>query len=61
MTFSVQSMELIGPRRVNKKNHLIQENGDSLLSNAEDLDPWTAWAYKPRTVSLLLLGACFLM
>ncbi|KAL0538713.1 hypothetical protein IC582_022868 [Cucumis melo] len=54
-------MELIGPRRVNKKNHLIQENGDSLLSNAEDLDPWTAWAYKPRTVSLLLLGACFLI
>ena len=54
-------MELIGPRRVNKKNHLIQENGDSLLSNADDLDPWTAWAYKPHTVSLLLLGACFLM
>jgi len=26
-----------------------------------DLDPWTAWAYKPRTISLLLIGACFLM
>lgn len=61
MTFSVQSMELIGPRRANKKNHLLRENGDSLLSNVDDLDPWTAWAYKPRTVSLLLLGACFLI
>jgi phosphatidylserine synthase 2 len=26
-----------------------------------DLDPWTAWAYKPRTISLLLIGACFLI
>ncbi|XP_038892335.1 CDP-diacylglycerol--serine O-phosphatidyltransferase 1-like isoform X1 [Benincasa hispida] len=54
-------MELVGPRRVNKKNYLIRENGDSLLSNVDDLDPWTAWAYRPRTVTLLLLGACFLI
>ncbi|XP_023541085.1 CDP-diacylglycerol--serine O-phosphatidyltransferase 1-like isoform X2 [Cucurbita pepo subsp. pepo] len=54
-------MELIGPRRVSKKNHVIRESGDSLLSNIDDLDPWTAWAYKPRTVSLLLVGACFLI
>ena len=26
-----------------------------------ELDPWTAWAYKPRTISLLLIGACLLM
>lgn len=58
---SIQSMELLGPRRVIKKNHLVRENGVSLLSNIDDLDPWTAWAYKPRTISLLLVGACFLM
>ncbi|CAN7064003.1 unnamed protein product [Brassica oleracea var. botrytis] len=26
-----------------------------------ELDPWTAWAYKPRTISLLLIGACLLI
>ena len=38
------------------------ENGKYHLSSVdEELDPWTAWAYKPRTVTLLLIGACFLM
>ena len=27
----------------------------------KDLDPWTAWAYKPRTLTVLLLGACLLV
>lgn len=28
---------------------------------AEEYDPWTAWLYKPRTISLLLVGACLLI
>jgi phosphatidylserine synthase 2 len=28
---------------------------------AEEYDPWTAWLYKPRTISVLLVGACLLM
>lgn len=31
------------------------------MDGSGELDPWTAWAYKPRTVTLLLLGACLLM
>ena len=31
------------------------------LDHFGDVDPWTAWAYKPRTISLLLMGTCFLM
>ncbi|XP_078428378.1 phosphatidyl serine synthase family protein isoform X2 [Wolffia australiana] len=30
-------------------------------ADGNDLDPWTAWAYTPRTVTLLLLGACLLI
>lgn len=55
-------MELNGHRRVRRRDHLVQGNGDTNLSSSVDeLDPWTAWAYKPRTVSLLFVGACFLM
>lgn len=51
-----------GHRRLRQKDHPAQENGDSDLSSVgDDLDPWTAWAYKPRTISFLLIGACFLM
>ncbi|KAI5020096.1 hypothetical protein ZWY2020_044984 [Hordeum vulgare] len=28
---------------------------------AEEYDPWTAWLYKPRTISVLLVGACLLI
>jgi phosphatidylserine synthase 2 len=28
---------------------------------ADEYDPWTAWLYKPRTISVLLVGACLLM
>ena len=55
-------MEPNGQRRVRKKENFAEENGHvSLTSGGEELDPWTAWAYRPRTVSLLLIGACFLM
>ena len=55
-------MESNGHRRVSRRDHLIQENGDTGLSSCVDeLDPWIAWAYKPRTISLLFIGACFLM
>ncbi|KAL7001071.1 heat shock protein Pss1 [Sarracenia purpurea var. burkii] len=55
-------MELNGDRRTRRKDHISQENGDvGMLAAADELDPWTAWAYKPRTISLLLLGACFLI
>ncbi|KAJ7299391.1 hypothetical protein O6H91_Y237400 [Diphasiastrum complanatum] len=30
-------------------------------SHVGDIDPWTAWAYQPRTVSFLLVGACLLI
>ncbi|XP_004300946.1 PREDICTED: phosphatidylserine synthase 2-like [Fragaria vesca subsp. vesca] len=55
-------MEPNGHRRMRRKDVHIQENGDQSESNAgEELDPWTAWAYKPRTISMLLIGACFLI
>lgn len=50
-------MELNGPRTVRRResvNHIVKHNSD-------DPDPWPAWAYKPRTISLLLIGACLLM
>uniref|UniRef100_A0A2N9IC31 CDP-diacylglycerol--serine O-phosphatidyltransferase n=1 Tax=Fagus sylvatica TaxID=28930 RepID=A0A2N9IC31_FAGSY len=55
-------MEPNGQRRVRRKDDPAEENGNvSLISVGEELDPWTAWAYRPRTVSLLLIGACFLI
>ncbi|GAB2296998.1 heat shock protein Pss1 [Dionaea muscipula] len=39
----------------------IRENGISSSLEIDELDPWTSWAYKPRTVTLLLIGACFLI
>jgi phosphatidylserine synthase 2 len=26
-----------------------------------EYDPWTAWLYKPHTISVLVVGACLLM
>ncbi|CAK9151288.1 unnamed protein product [Ilex paraguariensis] len=55
-------MEPKGHRRARRKDPNTQENGDvSTLTVDDELDPWTAWAYKPRTISLLLIGACFLI
>jgi phosphatidylserine synthase 2 len=36
-------------------------NGVKPVSNFGEVDPWMAWAYRPRTISLLLMGTCFLM
>jgi phosphatidylserine synthase 2 len=54
-------MEPNGYRKERRKEqHLGRMNGGG--GDVEtDLDPWTAWAYKPRTISLLLIGACFLI
>nr|DAD31932.1 TPA_asm: hypothetical protein HUJ06_010783 [Nelumbo nucifera] len=55
-------MEPNGHRKTGRKEPTIQGNNDMTLTNdANDLDPWTAWAYKPRTISLLLVGACLLI
>lgn len=55
-------MESNGYRKSNKRNLVTIQNGNhSPLNIDEELDPWTAWAYKPRTITLLLIGACFLM
>ena len=54
-------MEPNGGKRVKRKDQLVHENGGLVVSSVGDVDPWTAWAYKPRTISLLLVGACFLM
>lgn len=40
---------------------MYQNGGVSTLNIEDDHDPWTAWAYKPRTITLLLIGACFLV
>lgn len=55
-------MELKAHRRARWKDPVTHQNGDvNSLDVEEELDPWTAWAYKPRTITLLLIGACFLM
>lgn len=53
-------MKTNGHNRAGRKDHNAQQNGDMSLS-VGDVDPWTAWAYRPRTITLLLVGACFLM
>lgn len=55
-------MELNGHKRARRKDYFAKQNGDACISISDDeLDPWTAWAYRPRTVTLLFVGACFLM
>ncbi|KAK6157627.1 hypothetical protein DH2020_011875 [Rehmannia glutinosa] len=56
------AMEVNGHQVARRKDLGTYQNGDVSTSNIEDeLDPWTAWAYKPRTITLLLIGACFLV
>lgn len=51
-----------GNTKTGRRDSTVQVNTDINMSNdANELDPWTAWAYKPHTISLLLLGACLLM
>ena len=62
LSFQETGTEPDGSKRVRKRKLLVQENGGSHPLSISDLGPWTAWAYKPHTVLLLLLiGSCFLM
>ncbi|CAN4121742.1 unnamed protein product [Withania somnifera] len=55
-------MESNGHRKGNNKNMAVLQNGDlSTLNIDNELDPWTAWANKPHTITLLLIGACLLI
>eukprot|EP00249_Psilotum_nudum_P022207 c28417_g1_i1 orf=352-1635(-) len=47
--------------KVFQKQHQQQALCRVTSLEEKDLDPWTAWAYRPRTLSLLLLGACLLV
>ncbi|PKI69423.1 hypothetical protein CRG98_010221, partial [Punica granatum] len=48
--------------RQRRRDHHVHANGEGSLAYPHgDLDPWTAWAYRPRTITLLLVGACFLI
>lgn len=38
-----------------------EERRPSAAADGEEYDPWTAWLYKPHTISVLLVGACLLM
>ncbi|XP_071693264.1 CDP-diacylglycerol--serine O-phosphatidyltransferase 1-like isoform X2 [Rutidosis leptorrhynchoides] len=48
-------MESSGHKRERRKDYLVQQSSD------DELDPWTAWAYKPRTITLLFIGSCILI
>lgn len=55
-------MEVNGLQQINRAEHAVREYNDAKsLNGVGEFDPWTAWAYKPRTISLLLFGACLLM
>ncbi|GER32806.1 phosphatidylserine synthase [Striga asiatica] len=54
-------MDLNGHGRSRLKNLAVYQNGELSTSSEDDHDPWTAWAYKPHTVTFLLIGACFLV
>lgn len=56
------AMEPNGHRKGSKKSTVTRQNGDHSTLNIEDeLDPWTSWANKPHTITLLFIGACLLM
>lgn len=41
---------------------LEREDSESKAGSImRDLDPWTAWFYKPHTVTVLVAGACLLV
>ncbi|KAG0591947.1 hypothetical protein KC19_1G214000 [Ceratodon purpureus] len=43
-------------------NRIVREDSESKAwSIMRDLDPWTAWLYKPHTVTVLIVGACLLV
>ncbi|XP_039122836.1 CDP-diacylglycerol--serine O-phosphatidyltransferase 1 isoform X2 [Dioscorea cayenensis subsp. rotundata] len=55
-------MEVNGLSNMRTTNDTIQKpNCAKLHADIGEFDPWTAWAYKPRTISMLLIGACLLI
>ncbi|KAF5191266.1 hypothetical protein FRX31_019146, partial [Thalictrum thalictroides] len=55
-------MEPNGLQSTRKRVSIVKENCEVNSPNdGDELDPWTAWAYQPRTVSFLLIGACLLI
>ncbi|XXG83838.1 hypothetical protein AAC387_Pa10g1497 [Persea americana] len=52
-------MGINGPEKM-RTYHIVRENSH-LKSLNDEFDPWTAWAYRPHTISLLLIGACLLI
>ncbi|XP_026656775.1 CDP-diacylglycerol--serine O-phosphatidyltransferase 1 isoform X5 [Phoenix dactylifera] len=55
-------MEVNGQRKARRKDYISREdNNANCLNDFGEFDPWTAWAYKPRTISLLLIGTCLLV
>ncbi|GAB4840347.1 heat shock protein Pss1, variant 3 [Ancistrocladus abbreviatus] len=66
---NVQVVYLLNGRPMGPNDHrgmrrkdIVQENGDACTSGiGDELDPWTTWACKPHTITLLLIGACFLI
>ncbi|KAI4385913.1 hypothetical protein MLD38_003901 [Melastoma candidum] len=48
-------------RRSERQSSMLANGIGKSAAVDDDFDPWTAWAYKPRTISLLLIGACLLI
>lgn len=47
---------------VNGKTRLVREDSATKAwSIMREVDPWTAWFYKPHTVPFLLTGGCLLV
>ena len=47
---------------VNGKTRLVREDSATKAwSIMREVDPWTAWFYKPHTVLFLLTGGCLLV
>ncbi|PKA49263.1 phosphatidylserine synthase 2 [Apostasia shenzhenica] len=55
-------MEVNGFKKAWRRDFFDQNNNDvKSISDFGECDPWTAWAYKPRTISLLLFGTCLII
>ncbi|KZV19516.1 CDP-diacylglycerol--serine O-phosphatidyltransferase 1 [Dorcoceras hygrometricum] len=55
-------MEVNGHQKARHKDFALHQNGYLNSSSIDyQFDPWTSWAYKPHTISFLLIGACFLV
>ncbi|KAG0452291.1 hypothetical protein HPP92_025777 [Vanilla planifolia] len=40
---------------------ISRDNDIKSMNDVGEFDPWMSWAYKPRTVSLLLFGTCLII